>query len=219
MVPQHVVFGGKEGQLLALEQLRLESPRIDVLLGDRSEPKTIDRLVVPCCGAIFRCGHVHVVTKIMLDEEVHVQARHVKQLAHQARRQFGTVPQLVGHIDAIGCQKDAGRQQQPHHLVGGICMGLDLEEKEGHQPKNNRHIGIQHRIENPHPVLLHRCVIIQVHSTPASDEVQHGQDDKGINHSRIGPDSCRIKREVGRHWNRIGKEVLEVFHDQIGIFG
>ena len=81
MIPKHVVFGRKEGQLLALQQLRLESPCIDVLLGHRCEPKTIDGLVVPCSGSIFRCGHVHVVAKIVFDKKVHVQARHVQELS------------------------------------------------------------------------------------------------------------------------------------------
>ena len=100
-------FFTEEGQALPLEEVHLDSPCTGILAGHGREPKAVDALVVAGRGAVFRRGDAQVVSEVVLDEKVHVQAGHVEQLAHQALRQRLSVAELVGNVDAVGGQEDA----------------------------------------------------------------------------------------------------------------
>ena len=212
VVPEHVVLGREERQLLALEQLGLKSPGVEILLGHRRPPEAIHRLVVAGRGAIFWRGHVHVVAKVVLDEEVHVQAGHVQQFAHQPLRQGGAVSQFVGDVDRIGRKQNAGRQEQTHQFKCGVGVALQLEKEVGHQPKYKGHVGVQHQIEHPHAVLLLRRFTVEVRGAFASENVENGKEDERIKDGGIGPNPGRFKGHIRRQGHGVGEQVFEVFH-------
>ena len=106
VVPKHVILDGNKRLVLSFEQLKLQLPRADVLPGNGGNPKPIDGLIVASGSAIFRGCHIEVVTEIMLDVEMHVQARHVQTFADEPVYVCLSMPQFMRHIDAVRGQED-----------------------------------------------------------------------------------------------------------------
>ena len=182
VVPEHVVFDREERPPLTLQKLHLKAPSVHILLGHRREPKAIHRLVVTRSGSVRRRGHIQMMPKIVLNEKVHVQARHVQQFAHQSFWQRSPVAELVGHVDSIGRKQNPSRNQQSNHLKGGVRVAFKLTEKESHQAKHNENVAIEHRIEHPHAILFSRHVAVQVRGALPCNHIQDWQHNECVKH-------------------------------------
>ena len=130
MVPKHVVLDGNERFVLPFEQLKLQLPRADVLPRNGGNPKSINRLIVAGGGAIFWCCHIEVVTEIVLDVEMHVQAGHVQTLADEPVDVCFSMPQFMRHIDAVRGQEDSARYRQPNIFCRAVVTGSDIEKSQ-----------------------------------------------------------------------------------------
>ena len=214
VVPQHVILHGEKGLALALEQLHLQLPGAHILPGDGGEPEPIDRLVEPRRGPVLRRGDTEVMAVVVLDEEVHVQARHVQQLAHQPLCQRLPVAQFVRHVDAVRGEQDAAGQSQADHLISLEAAHLDGVQRKGQQAEYDGHVEVEHRIEDPLGLLAGDVIFLEVLGRLPSDHVEHGNHEKRIEHGRVGPDALSRERQIDRDGHGIGEEVFEILHNQ-----
>ena len=127
--------------------------------------------------------------EVVLDEEVHVQAGHVQQLAHQALCQWLPVSEFVGDIDAVGCEQDAAGQGESNQLIGLVTAHLHGSEAKRQQPEDDGHIEVEHRIENPLGLLVRSVVGFEVVRLLSRDHVEEGDDQEGVEHCGVGPDA------------------------------
>ncbi len=122
-------------------------------------------------------------------KEVHVQAGHVQQFAHQALCQWLPVSEFVGDIDAVCGEQDATRQGESDQFIGLVTAHLNGSNAEGQQSEDDGHIQVQHRIENPLGLLVRSVVGFEVVCLLARDHVEDGDDQKGVEHRGVRPDA------------------------------
>ena len=199
---------------MPFEQVELDAPGADILPRDRREPEAVDGLVVTGCGSILRRSDAQMVPIVVLDEEVHVQAGHVEQFAHEALRQRLPVAKFVGDVDAIGREQDAAGQGEPNHFIALIASRLHLKQTEREDAEDDGDVEVEHRIENPLGLLVRGVVVLQVVRGLPCDHVEEGDDQEGIEHGGVRPETVGGEGQEDRQGHRVGKEVFEVFQNQ-----
>ena len=153
------------------------------------------------------------VSVVVLDEEVHVQAWHVEELAHETLHQRLAVAKFMGDVDAVGGQQDASGQGKPDHLEALVAPRLHLKQSICENAEDNGHVQVQHCIENPLGFLVGGLIGFEVVRGLPRNQVEEGDDDEGVKYGGVCPEAMRGKGHKHGQRHRVGKEVFQVFQN------
>ena len=135
-----------------------------------------------------------------------MQAGHIEQLAREALRQRLPVAEFVGNVDAIGGQQDAAGQGKPNQLIALIAPGLHLMQPKRENAEDNRHVEVEHRVEDPLGLLV-RASSSSGLSVVSPVRTSRMGIVEGIEHGGVGPETLGGEGQVNRKGHRVGKGI------------